>query len=440
MAFPGLLLLICLWLPVRLSLIAAIFGVFAALGIALAAAMLPTVARVFTVMDAAWLEVVQERSQFLLLQLWSAHDWDINLRPLMYLTFIALAADEKRIRQFCSAGLLVGACGLAVALIGCLIGPVAVLVQGQAWRRDWTACFISALLLPATLLRISPDKKCGPLFAVLLIGGWVVSSLEGTACVLLALILWSLRRQISNRAIPYLRWLAVLSAIGVLAWVVSSSLGHRSMALSKIGDIPGANFAAALLFALLWWGLRRARSSWPALIVSAALLTASIFIVPASFTQARSLGTDSDMQSFSDWSDAIPPSSTVFVAPTHDVGSFVWFTLRRPNYLALDQSAGVVFSRKTALEVRRRSEVLLPVTDPTWKILSGIRRRAAKIQDNPPTRPLTAASLIQICSDPKLGFVISPENVGFDPLRHTREGPWKDWNLYDCRRVRLNSI
>jgi hypothetical protein len=123
----------------------------------------------------------------------------------------------------------------------------------------------------------------------------------------------------------------------------------------------------------------------------------------------------------------------VLVAPSHDVGTFVWFTLRRPNYLALDQSAGVVFSRATALEVRRRSEVLLPLTDPTFKIWSRIRRHAPAAS----TRPLTAESLAQVCGDPKLGFVIAPENVGFEPVRHTQAGPWKDWNLYDCRRVRL---
>jgi len=37
--------------------------------------------------------------------------------------------------------------------------------------------------------------------------------------------------------------------------------------------------------------------------------------------------------------------STVLVAPPHDVGAFVWFTSGSANYLALDQSAGVVFSR-----------------------------------------------------------------------------------------------
>jgi len=52
------------------------------------------------------------------------------------------------------------------------------------------------------------------------------------------------------------------------------------------------------------------------------------------------------------------------------------------------------------------------------------------------TRPLTAQNLIQVCADPQLGFVISRRKVGFDPLRHEHAGAWKDWNLYDCRKVR----
>jgi hypothetical protein len=436
MAFPGILVLICLWLPIRLSLIGAIAGIFTTLGVALAATTLPSAGHVFPIMDADWLEVVWERSQFLFLQLWSMHDWDINLRPLLYLIFIAAAMEEQRIRRICVAGLIIGSCGLAVALIGCLIGPIAVMVQGQAWRWEWIACLLSILLLPATLLRISRDETCGPLCAALLIGGWVVSNLGGTACVLLALLVWSQRMQLSRRAVRYLQWMALLSAVLLVVWIICESVGRGSMALDKIRNILGVRVATVALFGLLWWWLRGTRSQWPPLIVSAGLLIASMSILPASFKQARALGSDMDASEFSEWSSAMPPDSTVFVAPTRDVGSFVWFTLRRPNYLALDQSAGVVFSRATALEIRRRSLALLPLTDPTWKILSGIRRHAAKLKDTAPTRPLTADSLIQVCSDPRLGFVISPENVGFDALRHTGEGAWKDWNLYDCRRAR----
>jgi hypothetical protein len=105
--------------------------------------------------------------------------------------------------------------------------------------------------------------------------------------------------------------------------------------------------------------------------------------------------------------------------------------------LTVDQSAGVVFSRDTALEVQRRSQVLLPLMDPNWKILTKLRATAAdKPKSEAPSRPLTALSLRRVCSDSQLAFVISPENIGFDPLGHKSAGPWKGWNLYDCRKAR----
>jgi hypothetical protein len=172
-------------------------------------------------------------------------------------------------------------------------------------------------------------------------------------------------------------------------------------------------------------------------LLSAALLTSSILLLPSGFWQSRAYGAAADVEEFADWQSVIPETSTVLVAPTRDVGAFVWFTLQRPNYLALDQSAGVVFSRATAMEVKRRSEVLLPIMDPNWKILTRLRDSAAtKHKVDPVIRPLSAASLTQVCSDPILGFVISPQNVGFDPLRHEHAGMWKNWNLYDCRHVR----
>jgi hypothetical protein len=435
MALPGLLLLICLWFPIRVILLGALGGAAAALGIALSATLLPAVARVFTVMDAEWLSIVRERSQFLFLQLWSLKDWDINVRPLLFLAFIA-GVHDARLRRFCIAAVALSACGLAVALIACLAGPVAVLVQGQAWRWIWIACLLSTLLLPETLLRVWRDEKCGRLCAVLLIGGWVGPAFADSACILLTLWLWSMRAHIGERTVFYFRWLAAAAGIAALAWVIASSGNRSAMTLAKSGDLLGVKVSAVFVFGLLWWLLRRARTPWLAIVAGSALLISSIFLLPASFKQARTLGLQSDIEEFSDWAVAIPPTSTVLVAPARDVGSFVWFTLGRPNYLALDQSAGVVFSRKTALEIRRRSELLLPLTDPTWKILSGIRDGAAKLKDHPPTRPLTTETLIHVCSDPRLGFVISPEKVGFDSLRHEHPGGWAGWNLYDCRRVR----
>jgi hypothetical protein len=128
----------------------------------------------------------------------------------------------------------------------------------------------------------------------------------------------------------------------------------------------------------------------------------------------------------------------VLVTPARDVGGFVWFTLQRPNYLSVDQSAGVVFSRATALEVRRRSEILLPVMDPNWMIWTELRTAAVSGNRKvTPSRPLTALSLSKICADLQLGFVVAPEHVASDALTHKSPGPWMNWSLYDCRKVRM---
>jgi hypothetical protein len=192
-----------------------------------------------------------------------------------------------------------------------------------------------------------------------------------------------------------------------------------------------------VLLVLLAWRVVQIRpTTQGAVVLSAILAVFSLLMLPAAFRQARTLASPAENQEFLAWEKVIPPTSAVLVAPPRDSGAFVWFTLGRPNYLTLNQSSGVVFSRATALEVLRRSEVLLPLMDPDWKIQTRLAKADDGRKKKPPTRPLTRSNLTAVCTDPLLGFVISPANVGFDPLRHVHAGPWQDWNLYDCRRVR----
>jgi hypothetical protein len=446
MALPGLLTIVCLWLPLRKSVAGAIGGVLVTLTLAVLAVKAPALSPVLTAMDASWTDVVKERSQFLFLQLWSIRDWAVNARPFIYLAFTAFAVTDERIRKLCMVAALVGGAGLAVAFIGGLIGPVALLVQGQAWRWVWIGIFVSAALTPFTLLQVWRDEKCGPLCALLMVLGWTLPGVDGMACASLGLIFWAARAHMSSRLASRFRW--VFAALGaaivmwtlVKCWAIVSPptppSGRASMGLAQIPDIFVLKILAVLFGALVWWGVRTRQTTWVPMVLSAMLTVFSLLIFPAAFRQARTLGAAAEIQEFADWENVIPPSDTVLVAPPRDVGAFVWFTLARPNYLALDQSSGVVFSRTTSLEVRRRSEMLLPLMDPEWKIRAGLAKSDGGQKKETPTRRLTHKNLIAVCADPQLGFVISPENVGFDPLRHEHAGAGKDWNLYDCRKVR----
>jgi hypothetical protein len=431
MALPGVLVLVCLCLPARVGVVGAIGGVCATLAIAIVAINLPAASHALTLMDPAWLHVVRQRSEFLFLQLWSTRDWLINAQPLIYLAFTAVAVADERIRKLCAATAIVGTAGLAVAFIAGLIGPVAILVQGQCWRWVWIGVFISVVLVPFTALQVWRDEKCGPLCALLLVSGWTLPGVGGTACVTLALMVWLARARINSRFAVYLRWVSVAFIVAVIAWSLTA------LDVAKMQNASALKFPAVLLGAMVWWGIGTSRRARTPLLISAMLAVLSILIFPAAFTQAHTLGATADIHEFADWENVIPSTSTVLVAPPRDVGAFVWFTLGRPNYLALDQSAGVVYSRATALEVKRRSEVLLPLMDPDWNILTSLQTKSeAGRKKAAPTRPLTPENLLLVCADPQLGFVISRRNVGFDPLRHEHAGTWQDWNLYDCRKVR----
>jgi hypothetical protein len=129
----------------------------------------------------------------------------------------------------------------------------------------------------------------------------------------------------------------------------------------------------------------------------------------------------------------------VLLVPLPTNAGFAWITLNRPSYISLNQSSGVVFARATALEIRRRSEILLPIAEPDWKIMTRINsRKLGKQVANIPPERLTVESLASACADPQLGFVVAKEDVGYAPSRHDQAGPWKDWNLYDCSKIRMH--
>jgi hypothetical protein len=433
MALPGLLLMISLWLPPRVGLIGSISGVIATLVICVAAVDSPAVSHGLAVMDAPWLEVVRERSQFLFLQLWSMRDWDVNTQPFFCLGFTAIVVRDSRIRRLCAASALVGGAGLVV--------------QGQAWRWVWITALVSVVLLPFTAVQVARDDKYGLPCVLLLVLGYSWPWIGGPPGIAFASILWLARPHLDPAVTRYLRWASVALMIAAVVWLLDKSWAilflqadpsqQARFGIMRIREILALEVPAILVCALIAWVLRIGRKVWVPILVSGILTLLCANLIPTAFKQPRMLAAAADRQKFADWAKLIPPTSAVLVARPSDVGAFVWFTLDRPNYLSLDQSAGVVFSRATALEVRRRSEVLLPLMDPDWTILSrSLSNSAGAGNKQPRIRPLTTDSLVQVCADPALGFVISPAEVGFGPAPHIDAGAFGGWNLYDCSKVR----
>jgi hypothetical protein len=402
-ALPGVLLLLCLATPSRFRYVGAATALALALIVASAVPRLPGASHIFPLMDESWLEIVRQRSEYLFLDLWTLDDWKLNCRPFIALTFASLAINDNRVRNIAYAAMLVGAAGLAVSLIASLVAPVSILIQGQAWRWVWVTTLTAVLLLVPTMVRVWREWEYGPLCAILLLLGWAASS-SGVYFTAAATLLWLSRRHLPATLAP----------------------GRRITLLQNLARSTSESFSRVMK-----------QNSTKMLATSClALIAACAFLLPNAFKEhARSFATSEDL-GFDTWRTAIPPDANVLLMPPPISAAFAWFVLQRPSYLSLDQSSGVVFSRETALEIRRRSEIARPPTDASWRILSRhIAARRIHGQSGKPAPPLTARRLFEMCHDPKLNFVVAKENVGFHPLPNTHAGAWLGWNLYDCSKV-----
>jgi hypothetical protein len=445
MALPGLLLLLCLIAPARVALIAAAVAL-AGVGLASLAAMHGFLSLAsFKPMDPAWLEMVEERSMFLFLKYWRVADWELQLRPLVFLALAQAIIADPKIRKLCWAAGLVGLAGLALAAIPDVIGPIPIVLQGQAWRWVWITCTVAACLVAPSASLAWRSGGWGRLCASLLVMGWIFSPIDGEFAFAGAALVWAARSQLrdSERALNF----AAYAVVGIIsAWTVTeiwqlfdNTVLHTKSALDPIA-LAHWTFSSAPLALTCAWLLYRlvCRFRFPPLLASGLLSALAICFVPASLLEVRGFDAVRLRDQYRTWRSAIPESSSVLVLfPQPASAVFPWFTLERTSYTSSSQSAGVVFSEKTAAEIRRRSEVLKGVIPPDWRILSQFQLPPPKKPTDALTPPsLTAQSLEEICRDGQLGFVIAKDDVGFSPIRHTDSGNYMDWNLYDCRRVR----
>lgn len=123
-----------------------------------------------------------------------------------------------------------------------------------------------------------------------------------------------------------------------------------------------------------------------------------------------------------------------------DRPEYLWFDLGARSYYSTPQLAGSVFSRATALEGRRRAELVA-----RFEIA---HLRETRVQSHARTLahltrfyglPLDAApptldDLCRLCADPDLDYIVTRE--AFAGWYLARDGKWF---LYDCRAVRRRS-
>jgi hypothetical protein len=370
--------------------------------------------------DAHWLALVQDRSPYLFMAHWQLDDWSRAAVTLATLGVGVRVLSIDRARTLSLIALATVLTGLALTVIGCDLLHLVLLTQLQPWRWQWLGTVVAALLLPE-IVRVlwqdaAPERQANErrTTALLLISAWVFATdvyALFAAIAALAALAW-LRKLKPSEA----RWV-LLGAGGLamvaLAWRVASNLEftdahyldpsiplwlRRASSFTHDGSVPIA--AVALAFWLA--PMRRGRA---ALVVLGGLAVAGCV---ASFPQTWNSWTRREfppqqVARFSGFRERIPPGAEVFW-PESPVA--VWVLLHRPSYLSVIQTSGMVFSRRTALELERRADALGAAINSgsfmSWNAGTALT--------------LSPQQLMQTCATGEFTFLVTSADLGVDPV------------------------
>lgn len=432
----------------RAALGAAALGLALLLGLALFG--VAPFDRLLASMDRQWFELVFARAPYVFWDGWQPED-GVN-RVLLSFSLLAtagMAAQGAHRRAFLAA-LLLGCASLLLTWLGSSLFHKLLLIQLQPWRSLWLVQLFSYLGAAWLVARF---WQRGPFYRILLLGFLAASLTPGTvggvlALLAAALFIWQARSgkemQLSKTSIGLLYLLALLLAT---VWVVNSWLmaGAEltrtarpldqavSFTLSGIRNLlaGGGSGVIALALVLAVWRYGPDHRKFVHLGAVAGvlfLLFLSIAIWYRPNSQAAYYEQQALQNPIPEFTRHIPATALVY---WENNAPMSWFALGRANYASMQQTAGIVFSRHTAIEGKRRMERLaaLGLADSVFAWGANASRRPEA----------SLKGLVHVCHDPLLDYVVLSKNFGVGVLeRHLEKTSLNYFYLYDCAYLRRN--
>lgn len=400
MALAGLgaaWLILCLrW---RRFLWAAPVGAAAILG--LAAARIEPFGRLFQVMDGPWLAGVTAHNGFLFSGAWMAADWVRVAAELAICATAALWSGGDRRRVFIAVA-ATGTAGLTVSFVGADGIHDVLIAQLQTWRLTWLLALVSlpAIVLVALRLRRRPAGLAATalLAAPLIIltrpfsdkpWAWSAALAMSLAGFTLAVLIRRGRQptlsRTANRMIIEAAVILPLGALGDsminLGQDVAFRLRHHAFSLD-----PAMFIVVRLALLAMGAGLVLLARRRPAIGVAGAALG----VVAAALAWDSRTPWDRYLVAGGPPPIALPARATILWA---DEAPRTWFLLGRPAYVSSTQAAGLVFSRATAQEWRRRADLVRTlVTLEDWSLKSGSPTCQARLA------PMAAGAVQGVCA------------------------------------------
>lgn len=438
-AAPGLIVLVLLAAGTRqrIWLISAAIAGAILLFSTIALHLLPV-----PIVDDAWLNVLRDRSSFMFMNTWRPADWDWALLTLIGLIYAARASTMHQGRDLFALAALVGSSGLLLTAASNLI-PIQLLMQAQPWRWMWLATFVAVLSLVPTIVKCRHESAVAGYSCLMLCTAWVFPvtwAFPGVISAPIAfaalLLLW-MQDRIPERYVTYVRWLCVGMVLLALSSVVASvvqflrldfTTNRESIVVQRARDIFALSTPAILVVYAVWALTVRRRLAVPTLIFGCGIAAIAVDAGPRTHAGWARTPYDAAYANFAPWRALVDHQRNVLWA---DDPVAVWLLLDSPSYLSTSQTAGVVFSRQTAMEAKRRAAALTPLAGYSE---FGLRRPEHHSANQP-----TVEILKQICRDPLLGYVVTSQKLDL-PHLGAPAGRWASVNLYACDDALSNEL
>lgn len=403
MAAPALLLLgLTVVRPTRLLLIALII---AAMLLAGAMAGMPLLDRLLLVIDPDWKGVVLERSPFLSALRWSPGDWSLVGVAVLSPLLAGMRLDDPLRRLFIASS-VVGALGVAATLVLSDLAGSVLAMQIQPWRTLWVSHWLGVAGIGLLLVQYDEHRERADLIALLgLIGAELTAA--NTGAVVLGIALWAALVQRAATPGPWsgLSYLATLVAAGqALCWYVAgfpSTVAFSALESGSDSFLPWALRNPGLVGATLIVGFLARKWIPPSFRDLVRWAAAGAAMIVGAINIERTVTAEVGQMSL-----IAEPKAVVRALPRDgsvlwgESGRVAWFVLGYPSYISIMQTAGIVFSRATALEASRRAEHIESVLGEQMFM----RWRAGKVAN----KPIDAKAVVALCTDPALSAVFVP--------------------------------
>lgn len=393
----------------RIAGSAAIFGAAMLLG---AATLMPV--GQWGRFDQAWLGLVMNRSPYLFLQNWSLNSWGTAAVSATTLLLGTITLPESRCRSLCKIVLATALSGFALTLVAVDMLHLVLFAQLQPWRCQWLATVVAALVLPSIMSVMWRIGAAGRAVALILASAWIFGSGEyallacaaAIACRLLA------PKATADQIRLYFYGACGMTVIALIwrtavnfTFAYSHSLDeHLAAPLRHLISFCHDGMIPIIAIVAIGWFLRSPGIMRP-LIVCAACITAGALILPAIAAQwTVNQFSPSLIEQYAPWRAVIPTGAQVYWPQSPE---YSWILLHRPNYVSGAQSAGMVFSRAAAIELKRRAESLQEFVPPD----------AVTRWDAGESSPLYSMQQLQgICLLGAFDFLVSSTDIGVAPV------------------------